>query len=33
MTSGQVSEFVATFEQFCEQQPSNVLRGCIHYTR
>lgn len=25
-------ELVATFEQFCENQPTNVLRGCIRYT-
>ena len=29
---GGVSELVATFEQFCENQPNNVLRGCVKYT-
>jgi hypothetical protein len=26
-----LSQLTATFEQFCEQSPTNVLRGCIHY--
>ncbi len=33
MSGGAVVEFVATFEQFCEKSPSNVLRGCVKYTR
>jgi hypothetical protein len=28
---GTLSRFTATFEQFCEQSPSNVLRGCVHF--
>lgn len=31
--NSQLSEFIATFEQFCENSPSNVLRGCVKYTR
>ncbi len=30
---GQLSGFLATFEQFCEKEPSNVLRGCVKFTR
>jgi len=30
---GQVDELEATFEQFCEKQRANVLRGCVKYTR
>jgi hypothetical protein len=26
-----LARFTATFEQFCEQSPTNVLRGCVHY--
>ena len=26
-----LGRFTATFEQFCEQSPTNVLRGCVHY--
>ncbi|MFT3913743.1 MAG: hypothetical protein QM704_06445 [Anaeromyxobacteraceae bacterium] len=26
-----LSRFTASFEQFCEQAPTNVLRGCVHY--
>jgi hypothetical protein len=29
--SSVLSRFTATFEQFCEQNPSNVLRGCVHF--
>jgi hypothetical protein len=32
MNNNTLTEFLATFEQFCEKQPSNVLRGCIHVT-
>jgi prepilin-type processing-associated H-X9-DG protein len=28
-----LSRFTATFEQFCEQSPTNVLRGCVHYEK
>lgn len=31
--NNQLSEFIVTFEQFCEKSPSNVLRGCLKYTR
>jgi hypothetical protein len=30
MNGTTLKEFLATFEQFCEKQPSNVLRGCVH---
>lgn len=33
ISNGQLTEFLATFEQFCEKQQSNVLRGCVKYTR
>jgi hypothetical protein len=33
VTNGQVDAFTATFEQFCEQVPTNVLRGCVKFTR
>lgn len=29
--SGVLRRFTATFEQFCEQDPANVLRGCVHF--
>ncbi len=32
LPDGGLSELVMTFEQFCENQPSNVLRGCMRYT-
>jgi prepilin-type processing-associated H-X9-DG protein len=28
-----LSRLTATFEQFCEQAPTNVLRGCVHFER
>lgn len=31
--TGQLSEFLATFEQLCEKNASNVLRGCVKFTR
>jgi hypothetical protein len=31
--TGQLSEFTATFEQFCENSQTNVLRGCVKFTR
>jgi len=31
--AGQVTEFLATFEQLCEKSPTNVLRGCVKYRR
>ena len=33
VANNQVTEFLATFEQHCEQQTADVLRGCIKYTR
>lgn len=30
---GVLQEFLASFEQFCETRPTNVLRGCVRYTR
>ncbi len=32
-TMGLLSEFTATFEQFCENTQTNVLRGCVKFTR
>ncbi len=32
MTGTTLTELVATFEQFCENQPTNVIRGCVRYT-
>ncbi len=26
-----LASFTASFEQFCEESPANVLRGCVHY--
>lgn len=31
--AGLVTDFQATFEQLCENQPSNVLRGCVRFVR
>jgi prepilin-type processing-associated H-X9-DG protein len=30
-TGAALTRFTATFEQFCEANPSNVLRGCVHF--
>jgi hypothetical protein len=30
--TGALEDFVATFEQYCEMNPSDVLRGCVRYT-
>lgn len=32
-TNASVDVFVATFEQFCEENMSNWLRGCVKFTR
>jgi hypothetical protein len=32
-TGSSLAGFTATFEQFCEQNPANVLRGCVHYAQ